>query len=148
MKKSNALLDKPIIIGFMILEIAKLEMNIHYDRLKIIFRDNIQLLYTDTDSFKLFIKNTNPNEFKIHGLEDYSDTSNFSVDTIFSLDPGKNEKCFGCMKFENGECPCLEFNSTAAKTYEEKRINQLRLVKPKGLKRNLKIIYQIMILKM
>ena len=148
MKKSNALLDKPIIIGFMILEIAKLEMNIHYDRLKIIFRDNIQLLYTDTDSFKLFIKNTNPNEFKKHGLEDYSDTSNFSVDTIFSLDPGKNEKCFGCMKFENGECPCLEFNSKAAKTYEEKRINQLRLVKPKGLKRNLKIIYQIMILKM
>ena len=34
MKKSSDLLDKPIIIGFTILEIAKLEMNIHYDRLK------------------------------------------------------------------------------------------------------------------
>ena len=34
MKKSTVLLDKPIIIGFTILEIAKLEMNIHYDRLK------------------------------------------------------------------------------------------------------------------
>ena len=29
MKKSTVLLDKPIIIGFTMLEIAKLEMNIH-----------------------------------------------------------------------------------------------------------------------
>ena len=44
MKKSTVLLDKPIIIGFTILEIAKLEMNIHYDRLKEIFGDNLRLL--------------------------------------------------------------------------------------------------------
>ena len=34
MKKPNVLLIKPIIIGFTILEISKLEMNFHYDRLK------------------------------------------------------------------------------------------------------------------
>ena len=34
MRKPSILLDKPIIIGFTILEIAKLEMNIYYDRLK------------------------------------------------------------------------------------------------------------------
>ena len=56
MKKSNVFLDKPIIIRFMILEIAKLEISIHYDRLKIIFSDNMQFLYTGTDSFELFIK--------------------------------------------------------------------------------------------
>ena len=87
---------------------------------------------------KLFIKNTNPYELKKHGLENLIDTSNFSIDTIFSLEPGKNEKCFGCLKFENGECPCLEFNSKAPKTYEEKRINQLRSIKAKGLKRGFK----------
>ena len=43
------------------------------------------------------------------------------------------------MKFENGQCPTKEFNSKAAKTYEEKRINQLRSVKAKGLKRGFKI---------
>ena len=37
-------------------------MNIHYDRLKEIFGNNTRLLYTDTDSLKLFIKNTNPYE--------------------------------------------------------------------------------------
>ena len=99
------------------------------------------LLYTDTDTFKLLIRNTNPYELKKYGLENYIDTSNFSVDTIFPLERGKNEKCFGCLKFENGECPRLEFNSKAAKTYEEKRINQLRSVKIKGLKKDLKIIY-------
>ena len=134
MRKPNVLLDKPIIIGFTILEIAKLEMNIHYDRLKEIFGDNIQLLYTDTDRLKLSIKNTNPYELD-YRLKDYIDTSNFSVDTIFPLEPGKNEKCFGCLKFGNAECPCKEFNAKAPKTYEEKRINQLQSVKAKGLKR-------------
>ena len=138
MKRSNVLLDKLIIIGFMILEIAKLEMSIHYDRLKINFRDIMQLLYTDTDSFKLFIKNINSYKLRKHGLEDYIDTSNFSTDTIFPLDPGKNEKWFGRLKLESGECPCLEFNSKAAETYEEKRINQLRPIKAKGLKRAFK----------
>ena len=34
MKRSNVTLDKQIIIGFMTREISKLEMNIHYERLK------------------------------------------------------------------------------------------------------------------
>ena len=101
MKKSNVFLDKPIIIRFMILQIAKLEMNIHYDRLKETFNDRMELLYTDTDSLKLFIKNTNPYELKKHGLEDYIDTSNFPANTIFPLKLCKNEKCFQCLKFEN-----------------------------------------------
>ena len=49
MKKSTVLHDKPLIIGFTILEIAKSERNIHYDRLKEIFSHNMCLLYTDTD---------------------------------------------------------------------------------------------------
>ena len=53
MKKSNVSLNKSIIIGFIVLEIAKLEMNIYSDRLKEEFRDKMQLLYTNTDSLKL-----------------------------------------------------------------------------------------------
>ena len=56
MKKSTVLLDKPIIIGSTNPEIAKLEMNIHYDRLKEVFGDNMHLLHTDFDSLKLLIK--------------------------------------------------------------------------------------------
>ena len=57
MKKSTILLDKPIIIGFKILGIAKLEMNIHYDRLNEICSGNMCLLYRDTVSLKWFVKN-------------------------------------------------------------------------------------------
>ena len=89
MRKPSVLLDKAIIIAFTILKIAKLEMNIHYDRLKEIFEDNIRLLYTDTDSLKLLIKNHNP--YKLDDrLKDYIDTSNFSSDTVFPLKAGKN----------------------------------------------------------
>ena len=91
----------------MILDIAKFEMNIHYDRLKEEFGNNMMLLYTDTDSFKLLIKNCDPYKLKKLGLEDYIDTSNFSTATIFPLDLGKNVKC---LKFENGECPSFEFS--------------------------------------
>ena len=62
--KSNVLFDKLIIIEFMILELAKFEMNIHYDRLKEKFGNNMMLLYTDTDSFKLLIKKCDPYELK------------------------------------------------------------------------------------
>ena len=82
MKKFTLLLDIPIITGITILEIANLEMNIHYDRLKEIVSDNMQLLYTDTDSLKLLIKNTNPVELDDR-LKDYINTSNFSSDTVF-----------------------------------------------------------------
>ena len=62
MRKPNVLLDKPIIIGLTILEIAKLEMNIHYDRVKVICGNNMQLLYTYNANLKLLIKITNPYE--------------------------------------------------------------------------------------
>ena len=42
MKKSNTPINKPIIIGFMILEIAKLEMNIYYNRLTEKFKGKMQ----------------------------------------------------------------------------------------------------------
>ena len=62
----------------MILEILKLEMNIHYDKLKEVFGNNICLLYTDTDSLNLLIKKINP--YKLHSkLKDYIDTSMFKV---------------------------------------------------------------------
>ena len=82
MKKFTLLLDIPIITGITILEIANLEMNIHYDRLKEIVSDNMQLLFTDTDSLKLLIKNTNPVELDDR-LKDYINNSNFSSDTVF-----------------------------------------------------------------
>lgn len=117
--KINLLHDKPLPVGFMILEISKFRI---YDRLKEVFGKNMKLLYTDTDSLKLHIKNQDPYELEKLGIEDLNDTSNFSKDTCFPLKAAMNEKQFAKLKFENGEYPCYEYNGNAPKTYEEKRI--------------------------
>lgn len=95
----------------------------------------LKLCIENTNQYKLCIENTNPYDLKKHGLEDLFDTSNFSKNTIFPLVPGMNEKCLGLLKFENGGCPCKEFNARAPKTSEEKRINQVTNTKAKGLKK-------------
>jgi hypothetical protein len=52
MKKKRITLDKPIIVGFSILELAKLKMyDFFYNYLKVLYPDKIKLLGTDTDSF-------------------------------------------------------------------------------------------------
>ena len=121
------MLDKPTSIGLMILEISKFQRFIHLDTLKDTFGDNIAFLYTGTDSFKLFIENWDPHELK-----------KIYTSTVFSLEPGKNEICLGKLKFENGEWPSFEFNAKTVKRCKEKRINQYRSVKAKGLKKGFK----------
>uniref|UniRef100_T1JU36 DNA-directed DNA polymerase n=1 Tax=Tetranychus urticae TaxID=32264 RepID=T1JU36_TETUR len=57
MQKMEVLMDKPIIVGFSILELAKLKMyEIHYNTFKPHYQENINLVYTDTDSLIYEIK--------------------------------------------------------------------------------------------
>ena len=58
------MLDKPICTEFMVLQISKFQRFIHLDTLKEIFGDNMTILYTNTDSFKLLIKSCDPYELK------------------------------------------------------------------------------------
>ena len=60
MKKANILLDKTILIWFKILNISKSEKFMNYERLKEVYKDNMHLFYTDTDSLELLIKAINP----------------------------------------------------------------------------------------
>ena len=52
----SVLLNKPIQVGFTILEISKVIMHKIWMELKEIFGDRIMLMYTDTDSFKVNIE--------------------------------------------------------------------------------------------
>lgn len=63
LKKSSIILDKPMHVGFTILETSKYEICFNYDRLKNGSGDNMQHLYTYTDSLKLLLKITNPYKF-------------------------------------------------------------------------------------
>ncbi|CAG7725429.1 unnamed protein product [Allacma fusca] len=76
LKKSKIVLDKPIQVGFTVLDLAKNKFySAYYDDLKGVFGANISLLYTDTDScltvvnepenilWKLLVENRNLFDF-------------------------------------------------------------------------------------
>ena len=99
MKKTNILLDKQIRIWFKIFEISKFKMFMNYERLKEVYKDNMHLFYTDTDSLELLIKNINPYILD-ETLLNYFDISNFKPSTISikTWNEWKNSRLFKIWK--------------------------------------------------
>ena len=98
-KKNEVLMDKPIYLGFAVLELSKLHMyETYYDNIQPYFgQENIQLHYMDTDSFILSI-NTNDIIRDLKNLEDIFDFSNLNAKhELFS---NKNKKVIGKFKIE------------------------------------------------
>ena len=98
-KQNEVLMDKPIYLGFTVLELSKLHMyETYYDKLQLYFgQENIQLHYMDCDSFVLSIETQNIiNDLK--NLEDLFDFSNLNKNhELFS---NKNKKVVGKFKIE------------------------------------------------
>ena len=90
-------MDKPIYLGFAVLELSKLHMyETYYDNLQPFFRlENLQLHYMDTDSFILTVKTID----LIRDIKNLVDIFGFSnLDELFSI---KNKKLIGIFKIEN-----------------------------------------------
>ena len=78
--RTKVKLNKPIAVGFSILEISKLIMyKFYYDHLKVKYRDRCSLLFTDTDSFCCEIQTDDLYSDMGVSLDHY-DTSNFAQD--------------------------------------------------------------------
>ena len=101
-KQNEVLMDKPIYLGFTVLELSKLLMyETYYDKLQPYFgQEIIQLHYMDCDSFVLSIDTENIiNDLK--NLEDIFDFSNLNKNhKLFS---NKNKKVVGKFKIETPE---------------------------------------------
>ena len=102
LKQNEVLMDKPIYLGFAVLELSKLLMyETHYDKLQPYFKQDIlKLHYMDCDSFVLIIETQNIiNDLK--NLEDFFDFSNLNENhELFS---NKNKKVLGKFKVETPE---------------------------------------------
>ena len=98
-KQNEVLMDKPIYLGFSVLELSKLLMyETFYDKLQPYFGyENIQVHYIDTDAFVLSIK-TQDIIKDLKNLEDIFDFSN--LDKNNELFSNKNEKVIGKFKIE------------------------------------------------
>ena len=130
------MLDKPIQVGFAILEISKVIMHKLWVQLKEIFGDRIFLMYTDTDRFKVHIESEDTyQEFMTH-FKDKMDTSNIKKDTRLPYIPGLNRKVLMLLKDENGDDVMTGFTGAAAKAYIE-ITHSTKKVTNKGIKKPL-----------
>ena len=98
-KQKDVFMDKPIYLGFAILELSKLYINeTYYDTLQPYFgQDKLQLHFMDCDSFVLSIKTENIIK-DLKNLEDIYDFSN--LDENHELSSNKNKKVIGKFKTE------------------------------------------------
>ena len=91
MKRTKAKMNKPIYLGFSILEISKILMlEFWYDYMKPKYGNNIKLCYMDTDSFIMSIKTADFYKNIVNDVEKRFDTSNHEVDRL--LPTGKVKK--------------------------------------------------------
>ena len=139
MWKKTLNLNKPIYIGFCILELSKLLMyQFHYDNVIKTF-DNVKLLFTDTDSLVYGIKNGNVYDqcFKDKELFDFSGHDKSSI----YYDDSKKKK-LGKIKDEFHGNKIDEFVGLKSKMYSLIS-NNMEMNKAKGV--NLKLKHKVYI---
>jgi len=110
-------LKYPLYVGWFVLELSKYHMyNFYYNILKKTYGNNVNLVYSDTDSFLLNFENIDIyEEMGKEPLMDYIDTSNFPSN--HELYSEKNKGKLGLLKSETADLPIKEAYCLAPKTY-------------------------------
>ena len=115
-KRAKVKMNKPIYLGFSILDISKILMyEFLYDYMKAKYNNNVKLCYMDTDIFIMNIKTEDFYKDIANDVEKRFDTSNYECDR--PLPTGKNKKVIGLMKDELGGRIITEFVTLRPKTY-------------------------------
>lgn len=135
MNPEKITLDKPIYIGFSVLEISKSHMyNFHYSVMKPFYGPNIKMCYTDTDSFLYSIATKDVYKDIKYNFPQYFDTSNYAGNNMYGI-RRQNNKVPGLFKDELGGQLIVEFVGLRSKLYSIKTENT-ELKKAKGTKKS------------
>lgn len=136
MKRLSINLNKPIYVGQVCLDLAKLHMcRFYYDFMRKIYtRDELKLAYTDTDSFLMYITG-GPNIYDvIRDNPSQFDTSNFPLNNKFNI-VQQNKGELGIMKVENAEKVMTHFVGLRSKMYAYKFDDGSENKRAKGIKK-------------
>ena len=127
--KQVLVLDKPIYVGFTVLDLSKwLMCYFHYNFIKKKF--SAKLLFTDTDSLTYEIKSENVYK-DFYKWKDLFDFSNYSKDSkVFDE---ANQKVIGKMKDEYGGVIIDQFIGLKSKMYSIKKIDGSKSSTAKGV---------------
>ena len=130
MKKVVLTLNKPIYVGFTVLELSKTLMyDWHYNKFKKIF--DCRLLFIDTDSLVYEIKSNEDIYEKISEDIDLFDFSDYSKDSKFFDDT--NKKVIGKMKDEMAGKVITEFVELKSKMYSLITVDNKEKSRAKGV---------------
>lgn len=137
--KTNLIFNKPIYVGFSILDISKTFIYwFHYDYIKQKYGEKASLLFTDTDSSTYLIETENLYKGMLENKQLF-DTSNYNKE--HELFESTNAKKLGKMKDETAGRPVHQFVGLRAKMYSlkydiiaDKEINEMKTTENKLLK--------------
>ena len=140
--KEKTVFDKPIYLGFTVLELSKLLLyDFYYNKLQPYWQNKIHLHYMDTDSFILSF-DTNHEEL-INFLQQNKDEFDFSeLDKSHELYNPINKKVIGKMKIETSPVLVLDtFTALRSKSYSfsynnnNNKNNNIQKAKQKGIQK-------------
>ena len=130
MKKLVLTLNKPIYVGFTVLELSKVLMyDWHYNCFEKKF--DCRLLFTDTDSLMYEIKSNEDIYEKIYVDKDLFDFSDYSKDSKFFDDT--NKKVIGKIKDELAGKVITEFVGLKSKMYSLITVDDEEKIRAKGV---------------
>ena len=133
--KEKTVFDKPIYLGFSVLELSKLLMyEFYYHTLEPYWQNKVQLHYMDTDSFILCF-NANNRELR-NFLQENKDEFDFSeLDKSHEFYDPINKKVIGKMKIETSPVLVLDtFTALRSKSYSFS-YNTIQKAKQKGIQK-------------
>ena len=132
--KEKLKLDKPIYLGFSILDLSKWLMNdFHYGFIKNKYGNNAQLLFTDTDSLCYEIK-TDDFYKDMHDNKEFFDFSDMKGTKEYSgFNDNMNKKVIGKFKDETSGLPIKEFIGLRSKMYSVWLDNETEKKTAKGV---------------
>ena len=130
--KTKLELNKPIYIGFSVLDLSKhLMYDWYYNKLKKKYGENCTLLYTDTDSLLVDIKTNDVYKDMLETKDEY-DFSDYQRD--HPLYDETNKKVIGKMKDECAGAPIAEYIGLRPKLYSVLKADEQLIKKAKGVK--------------
>lgn len=134
LRPDEVTLDKPLYIGFSVLEVSKAHMyDFHYSVFQPVYKNRLRMCYTDTDSLIYHVQ-TNDffDDLKKHFLN-YFDTSNFDTSNVYNIQL-VNKKIPGMFKDELGGKIVREFVGLRSKLYCVKT-EDCEIKRAKGIKK-------------
>lgn len=131
--KTKLTLNKPIYVGFSVLELSKHHMyDWYYNTLKKKYGENCTLLYTDTDSLLVDIKTKDAYK-DMSEMKDEYDFSDYPKE--HSLHNETNKKIIGKFKDECSGVAIAEYIGLRPKLYSIMRADEQIIKKAKGVKK-------------